>query len=269
MPVIEEVNDDATGSGHSGSGDRAQTGSSGSSSSFSRLMNFVSGNKIEALLWISRLMTIFSTFSYFLPVLGGHPHSYYQKALLSNGVTSALRLHQRVPRFQFSREYLAQLFLEDSAHYLFYSLIFVTGPPVSMALLPVFLYAVMHAQNYTKQLLNQIGADSAQLVRRLLFKIESNQVSMLRFIACSEIFLMPMFIFLILSGNSNIIMPFLYYRFLSLRYASQRNPYCRQLFYELRMAVEVMCSKPQCPRFVANICYKSIGLICRMAPTAN
>ena len=34
------------------------------------LQNFVSGNKIEALLWISRLMTVFSTFSYFLPLLG-------------------------------------------------------------------------------------------------------------------------------------------------------------------------------------------------------
>ena len=44
---------------------------------------------------------------------------------------------------------------------------------------------------------------------------------------------------------------------------------CRQLFYELRVAVEVMCSKPQCPRFVANVCYKSIGLISRMAPAAN
>jgi len=64
----------------------------------------------------------------------GHPHSYYQKALLSNGVTSALRLHQRVPNFQFSREYLGRLFLEDSAHYLFYSLIFVTGAPVSSIL---------------------------------------------------------------------------------------------------------------------------------------
>jgi len=64
----------------------------------------------------------------------GYPNSYYQKALLSNGVTSALRLHQRVPNFQFSREYLGRLFLEDSAHYLFYSLIFVTGPPVSSIL---------------------------------------------------------------------------------------------------------------------------------------
>ena len=60
-----------------------------------------------------------------------YPHSYYQKSLLSNAVTSALRLHQRVPNFQFSREYFGRLFLEDSAHYLFYSLIFVTGPPVS------------------------------------------------------------------------------------------------------------------------------------------
>jgi len=82
----------------------------------------------------------------------GHPHSYYQKALLSNGVTSALRLHQRVPRFQFSREYLAQLFLEDSAHYLFYSLIFVTGPPVSSILAVISQYSLTKTLwlNYTQ-----------------------------------------------------------------------------------------------------------------------
>lgn len=67
------------------------------------------------------------------------PQSYYVKALLANGVTSALRLHQRVPNFQFSREYFGRLFLEDAAHYLFYSLIFVTGPPLSsiLALCPL------------------------------------------------------------------------------------------------------------------------------------
>jgi len=32
--------------------------------------NFASSNKIEALLWISRLMTVFSTFNYFLPIAG-------------------------------------------------------------------------------------------------------------------------------------------------------------------------------------------------------
>jgi len=47
--------------------------------------------------------------------------------------------------------------------------------------------------------LQVIGRDSVQLVRRLIAKIESSQVSMLRFIACSEIFLMPSFIFLLLT----------------------------------------------------------------------
>src|SRR6218665_715997 len=68
--------------------------------------------------------------------LSGHPYSSYQRVLLSNAATSALRLHQRVPNFQLSRAYIASLFLEDSAHYLFYSLIFLTSSPVSSILWP-------------------------------------------------------------------------------------------------------------------------------------
>jgi hypothetical protein len=138
-----------------------------------------------------------------------------------------------------------------------------------MALLPVFLYAILHAQRYTKQLLDQIGQNSLQLARRLLTNIEKHQISILRFIACNEIFLMPSFVFLILTGQSSILTPFLYYRFLSLRYASQRNPYCRQLFAELRIAVVTICSKPQCPQMLSNICYKAIAIISRLAPTVN
>lgn len=46
-------------------------------------------------------------------------------------------------------------------------------------------------------LLQQIGPSSLQLIRNLLTKLESNQVNILRFIACSEIFLMPTIIFLL------------------------------------------------------------------------
>jgi len=261
-------NQSSQGAGTDQSQNAAAAGSRGSTA-LSRIISKMSADKIEAVLWLSRLFTIFNTINFFLPIFGHNPYSCYQKVLLSNAATSALRLHQRVPHFQFSREYLGQLFLEDSAHYLFYSLIFVTGSPVSMALLPVFLYAVLHAQSYTKQLLNQIGPDSVQLLRRLMAKIETHQVSMLRFIACNEIFLMPSFIFLIMTGQCSIIMPFLYYRFLSLRYSSRRNPYCRTLFYELRVAVEMLCSKPQCPRIFSNMCYKAISLISRMAPAVN
>ena len=36
------------------------------------------------------------------------------KALMANAATSALRLHQRLPQVQFTREFLTQFLLEDS-----------------------------------------------------------------------------------------------------------------------------------------------------------
>ena len=68
----------------------------------------------------------------------GNPYSSYQRALVASAATSALRVHQRMPQFQFNREYFGRLFQEDSAHYLFYSLIFVTNTPLTSILFKVF-----------------------------------------------------------------------------------------------------------------------------------
>ena len=56
---------------------------------------------------------------------------YFQRAMLANGIVCALRLHQRVPEFRFSRHHLALLLQEDSAHYLIYSLIFLASHPIT------------------------------------------------------------------------------------------------------------------------------------------
>jgi len=113
--------------------------SSGTLNSTNSAITKLQGLKCQKLLYLDRLYWSSGVCGlvhlWLLCVLySGHPHSYYQKALLSNGVTSALRLHQRIPQFQLSREYMGRLFLEDSAHYLFYCLVFVTGPPVSSIL---------------------------------------------------------------------------------------------------------------------------------------
>lgn len=63
--------------------------------------------------------------------------NFYQRALLANALTSALRLHQRLPRFQLSRAFLAQALQEDSCHYLLYSLILVNSYPITSILLPL------------------------------------------------------------------------------------------------------------------------------------
>ncbi|KAK2189790.1 hypothetical protein NP493_97g05029 [Ridgeia piscesae] len=223
-------------------------------------------DKLQAVLWIMRLFTVVSSFLFMMPLLGGNPYSYYQKALLSNAATSALRLHQRLPNFQLSREYLAQLLLEDSAHYLIFSLIFVTSYPVTMVVIPIFMFALLHATTYTIQLLDKIGPGSLMIVRRMIGKLTTHQSNILRFIAYNEIFLMPAMILMIFSGRGSFLLPFIYYRFLSLRYASRRNPYCRQVFYELRVTAETMSNKPMCPQLLRNTCNKLIAFINRLAP---
>ena len=59
----------------------------------------------------------------------------------------------------------------------------------------------------------------------------------LRFVACAEIFLFPSSLFLAMTGKGGLVLPFFYYRFLTLRYASRRNPYSRTVFYELRVSI--------------------------------
>uniref|UniRef100_A0A673U634 Transmembrane protein 33 n=1 Tax=Suricata suricatta TaxID=37032 RepID=A0A673U634_SURSU len=193
--------------------------------------------------------------------------SFYQRALLANALTSALRLHQRLPHFQLSRAFLAQALLEDSCHYLLYSLIFVNSYPVTMSIFPVLLFSLLHAATYTKKVLDAKGSNSLPLLRSVLDKLSANQQNILKFIACNEIFLMPATVFMLFSGQGSLLQPFIYYRFLTLRYSSRRNPYCRTLFNELRIVVEHVIMKPACPLFVRRLCLQSIAFISRLAPT--
>ncbi|XP_064609959.1 transmembrane protein 33-like [Liolophura sinensis] len=229
-------------------------------------LSYMLANKLETLLWMTRVFTVVSTILFILPLFGGNPNSFYQRALISSAATSALRLHQRLPNFQFSREFFGRMFLEDSCHYLFFALIFMNTYPITMSLVPVFLFALLHATTFTKTLLNLMGQGSLQFAHNLVNKLVLQQTNILRFIACTEVFLMPAIIFMIFIGKAMLLLPFVYYRFLTLRYASRRNPYCRLVFTDLRQNVEVLCSKPQCPAFVRNMSYKGIALICRLAP---
>lgn len=57
--------------------------------------------------------------------------SSYQKTLISAAATNALRLHQRLGGIQFSREFVGRVFLEDSCHYLFYSILLLSAAPIT------------------------------------------------------------------------------------------------------------------------------------------
>ena len=131
------------------------------------------------LLWATRVATILFTVGYILPIFG-NPHNSYYKALMASAATSALRLHQRLPQVQFNREFLGKpdshfsfsiidcsgssllgLFLsEDAAHYLIFCVLFLYAAPITLVLVPVFLFALLHFASYTLTLLDTLGQNS-------------------------------------------------------------------------------------------------------------
>uniref|UniRef100_A0A1B6MTT8 Protein Kr-h2 n=1 Tax=Graphocephala atropunctata TaxID=36148 RepID=A0A1B6MTT8_9HEMI len=232
---------------------------------FEALKQHTLAHKVDVALWTTRLLTVFFTLAYFIPVFG-NPYNAYYKVLMANAATSALRLHQRLPGVSFNREFLSRLLTEDSCHYLFYSLIFLYVAPVTFALLPVFLFSMIHFSSYSLTLLDLMGHNSWWGARLLISLVEFQSRNILRLIAFSEIFLMPYTVILIFMGRAGLLTPFVYYHFLMQRYNSQRNPYTRNMFQELRITLEGVANKPNMPGIVRNALMSIVAFTCRLAP---
>ncbi|XP_059617595.1 Krueppel homolog 2 [Phlebotomus argentipes] len=229
------------------------------------LLAHVNQHKIDVALWATRVLTIVFAFCYLLPIFGNAQSAYY-KVLMANAATSALRLHQRLPRVSFTREFVSLLLMEDSCHYLFYSLIFLYVSPVLIILLPVVLFAVLHSASYSLTLLDTLGQNSWWGARLLISIVEFQTRNILRLAAFTEVFLMPFTIVLILLGKGGLMTPLIYYQFLTLRYSSRRNPYTRNIFYECRLAAEMVANNPSVPAFISKILRAGISFVSRLAP---
>jgi len=233
------------------------------------IMEYVMQDKITVLLFLTRLFTVVCTFFFIIPISGYDLTALYSKSLMSSAATSALKLHQRmagVP-FQLNRAYFANLMIEDSFHYLLYALIFMSNPPITIILMPITGFALLHVAAYLKTLINLNGSETSYgPIRKLINLITSKDKDIMRFVAINEIIILPSIAFMILAGKSTIFMPFVYYRFLTMRYASRRNPYNKLMFYELRITIEHFINNPSCPQVVRSACHRAIGIISRMAP---
>ncbi|KAL1505774.1 hypothetical protein ABEB36_005258 [Hypothenemus hampei] len=232
---------------------------------FNALKEHVIAHKVDCGLWAMRVLVILFSLAYFIPIFI-HSQSAYYKVLIANAAISALRLHQRLGRVQFSREFLSNLLSEDSGHYLFYSLIFIYVAPTTLVLVPVLLFAILHASSYSLTLLDTLGQNSWWGCRLLISFVEFQSLNILRLVALSEILLMPYTVVLALFGSAGILTPFIYYNFLSQRYISRRNPYTRNMFREIRLLYEHIANKPSVPQFVKTAIFSIIAFVCKLAP---
>lgn len=223
-------------------------------------------NKIELALAACRTITVICTILYVVPLFGRSVQlSAYQKALLANGATSALRLHQRLPNFRLTYEFLEQLLKEDSAHYLFYSILFIFNRQITMVLLPIFLFALLHLLSFILRFMSETNrrGDSYQRIHRF---VEMYKIYMFQMIALGEILLLPILLFASLGDFSKLFILLPYYRFLVCRYVSRRNPYNRAMFSELKNTAVNVTNLPQCPNMVRNFTYKFIAFVTSLAP---
>jgi len=246
-------------------GNNTQENASPASSPMVKLTNLVNSGKLNAAAWCIRLYLVLLAVQHFF--LGGAIPSFdtcYKKALIANAVVACIRLHQRIGgNFSLSKEHLVRVTQEDSAHYLFYSIIFLLqlkSGKITLALLPITLMAAIHAVKYGYSVIDAIGTNKG---RNLLNSIAHKQQALFRIVSMTEIMMMPVILVMLVLGRANLVSPFMYYRYIQLRYNSQRNAYCRTVFYELRVQGDLYKNSPRTPgvakkaiQMVQDLCNK-------------
>uniref|UniRef100_A0A0N4ZVK9 Transmembrane protein 33 n=1 Tax=Parastrongyloides trichosuri TaxID=131310 RepID=A0A0N4ZVK9_PARTI len=228
------------------------------------VMEYLKSESTNTFLCILRIATVFFSISYALPY-SNNP-SYYSKAMIAAAVTNGIRLSQRVGSFQFSRESLALILLEDSFHYLLYSLLFAMNNPMTMALVPVALFGLLHSVNFINKAALATGHGNNVIIVKAHTLVNQQTNNLLGIVATGEIFMFPILFAMILTGKGTVLMPFAYYKFLGLRYSSRRNPYTRIAFSQMKQSLIQACSSPNCPGMVSGFIYKTIAFVERLAP---
>ncbi|XP_065844301.1 transmembrane protein 33-like [Oscarella lobularis] len=228
------------------------------------LKDALSRRKKETALFLLRFACLFCSIAFIVPFIGNN--WFYSRALLLYAVVSVVRLSQRAPAFEFSRQYLQQIFLEDSFHYLLYCFAFLGNFPLPFTVLPISLYCLLHTANFLKSIRESLPYTLQTFLVRLSTGLDGASISIFRVIAFTEIILFPIIVVARIGGLGSVFNILLHYQFLTLRYLSRRNPYTKVAFNELRLKFESMAAHPSCPSIVRKAITRGIAFISRLSP---
>jgi len=232
-------------------------------SNVNRLAAMFSANKLDAMSWVIRVYLVYLSATFML--LGGALPSFdsnYKKALTANAFVACIRLHQRLNgNFGLSREHFQRVFTEDAAHYLLYSMVFLMQPiKLAMCLVPISLMALIHCVKYGYKVCDALNIAWG---RNMLNAVATRQQMLFRLVALTEIFMLPVVCVMVFLGRTTFVAPFVYFRYVKLRYYSNRNTYSKQVFYELRVVSDQYKFSANTPNvlkkiinFGQGICFK-------------
>lgn len=134
-----------------------------------------------------------------------------------------------------------------------------------MVLFPISLFAFLHLIRAVLSVMEDTGIRGTYEQKLTMF-LGRYTPAVLQTVALSEIFIMPVILLALITGMSSLFVPFFYYRFITFRYASRRNPYSCQTFRQLRVTIETYSMRPECPGFLRTVALKTVDVCCRLAP---
>merc|ERR1739838_68969 len=225
------------------------------------IIEYLKRDPITSIMFGLRIYTIFAGLMAIL-----NPYSQlFTKVLMASAATNALRLHQRIPQLSISAQTLQNILAEDSGHYLAYSLMFMSGRQhAALILIPIIAFAIMHVSNFSNKIFAETSFSFAKGQQAVQY-VRTKNVFLLQFIAMSEIFLMPLVIYFAFTG-AGLFTPLIYYRFLVLRYSSERNPYNRTCFHQMRLQADQYAANPSTPGILKTLITKAQAISYRLAP---
>ncbi|XP_065179934.1 transmembrane protein 33-like [Sycon ciliatum] len=240
-------------------------GAAGNGNGRQTLSEYVSERRLEAGIFVLRMSTILHGLLALVPFFL-RPADAYQRCLVSYIAVSAFRLSQRVTGLGLNAECIQRILSEDSGHYLFFCFLFATQNFAGIVvLIPICLFSVLHSLTFVRKLHEATGSVPS-VVMNSITTLFNYQQHLLMVSANTEIMLMLLTIMGVFGGTFSIFVPFMYYRFLCMRYTSQRNPYSQYAFQSLRLVVDHTCTHPRCPNVVRRLLQAGVRMAARLAP---
>lgn len=223
-------------------------------------------SKIDATVWLTRVGTvIFFIFCPFAMIIG-NPWGCYKRSLLCNAAACSLCLHQNLQNVHLSEDFFNLLLMDDCFHYLLFSLTFLFSHHSILVLISLVLYNLWSCSQYSLEILNKLGEGTSSIGRFFRNINEHYENDILTLVAWAEVLIMPLSIVMLLTGYGSLWEPFMYYQFLSLRYASRTGTYTREVFHELKVIVETYADNPSLPDIIRQFLRNMISFISQLSP---
>lgn len=192
---------------------------------------------------IAQISVILFTLFYFI---SGNPYFFY-KALLGATIAYSIPIFNTFEGRKPDRALAAQLVQDENAQFVFYCMIFYFfGSSSLVYLLPNFIYSFFHMLKIVIPY-----ASSVPFIKNLLEKVNSTNAKAIDFAISVEINIVLIAFFGIFSSFSNILLVFIYFRYLKLRY--QFSQKIKSKINEYSQMVDQLSAHPSCPTFIRNI----------------